>query len=190
MPDDVLSMHNQYGPEILPSRPRPSNTPPWIPAKIHIFMCESLKESSPPHLRLLKILRISCRDSNQSVHDLISMVSKEKKFVRNHRIVQLFDFFFFTAAAERPGFTYALSSGTMCSSPTARAIAFSNMSSTPCISLLLHSMYVAPILLATACPASVATGVRPWVRSSSMQFLLYRRSDLRPTRMIGVVGQK
>lgn len=65
-----------------------------------------------------------------------------------------------------------------------------NISSTPVISLLLHSMYLAPILLATAIPCSCVTGVKPWVLRRSMQVLLVRRSDLRPTRTSGVYGQK
>lgn len=62
--------------------------------------------------------------------------------------------------------------------------------STPCISLLLHSTYVAPIRFATAWPCSGVTGVRPWVLRRSMHVRLVRRSDFRPTRMRGVVGQK
>lgn len=76
------------------------------------------------------------------------------------------------------------------SCPTAVLTANSKTSSTPCISLLLHSTYMAPIRLATAWPCSGVTGVRPWVLRRSMQDRLARRSDLRPTRMRGVVGQK
>lgn len=65
-----------------------------------------------------------------------------------------------------------------------------NTSSTPRISLLLHSTYDAFMRLAIISPCSWVTGVRPWVLSSSMQFRLPRRSDFKPTRIIGVVGQK
>jgi hypothetical protein len=69
-------------------------------------------------------------------------------------------------------------------------MACSKISSTPFISLLLHSMYSAPIFWATAWPCSWVTGVRPWVLRRSMQVLLVRRSDLRPMRTRGVYGQK
>lgn len=65
-------------------------------------------------------------------------------------------------------------------------MAHSKISSTPVISLLLHSIYPAPIFWETARPCSVVTGVRPWVLSMSIHVFLYRRSDLRPTRMSGV----
>ncbi len=83
-----------------------------------------------------------------------------------------------------------LSSFRLISIPTAVSTASSNTSCTPFISLLLHSTYVAPICLATFCPCSCVTGVRPWVLSRSMQVRLVRRSDFRPMRMRGVVGQK
>jgi len=76
------------------------------------------------------------------------------------------------------------------SCPTAVSTAISKISCTPSISLLLHSTYVAPICFATLAPCSGVTGVRPWVFSRSMQARLVRRSDFRPTRMRGVVGQK
>lgn len=76
------------------------------------------------------------------------------------------------------------------SCPTAVLTANSNTSSTPFISLLLHSTYTAPICLATRCPCSGVTGVKPWVLRRSMQTRFVRRSDFRPTRMSGVVGQK
>ena len=69
-------------------------------------------------------------------------------------------------------------------------IAWVKISSTPVISLLLHSIYFAPIFRATAMPCSWVTGVKPWVLSRSMHVLFVRRSDLRPTRMRGVYGQK
>lgn len=69
---------------------------------------------------------------------------------------------------------------------TTMLIACSKISSTPLISLLLHSRYIAPILSATACPCSRVTGVSPWVFSRSMQVFLVRRSDLRPRRINGV----
>ena len=69
-------------------------------------------------------------------------------------------------------------------------IASSKTSATPLCSLALHSIYVAPIRSATACPCSGVTGVRPCVRRSSMHVRLFRRSDLRPTKTRGVVGQK
>jgi hypothetical protein len=74
--------------------------------------------------------------------------------------------------------------------PTATVTASSNTSSTPVISLLLHSMYWAPIRSATAAPCSGVTGVRPWVLRRSIQVRFVRRSDLRPTRIRGVSGQK
>lgn len=78
-----------------------------------------------------------------------------------------------------------------CSSiDTAMSTALANTSSTPRISLLLHSTYVAPIRCATALPCSGVMGVSPWVLRSSMHVRLVRRSDFRPTRMMGVVGQK
>ena len=110
----------------------------------------------------------------------------------NHRLLtsspqkSLQDLFFFRLVPEE----WLCWSRTAISSPTAVLIAVSKTSSTPRISLLLHSMYLAPILAATAWPCSGVTGVRPCVLKSSMQLRLWRRSDLRPTRMIGVVGQK
>lgn len=74
--------------------------------------------------------------------------------------------------------------------PTAVLTAMSKISCTPFISLLLHSTYVAPICLATLWPCSGVTGVKPWVLSRSIHARFVRRSDLRPTRMRGVVGQK
>lgn len=76
------------------------------------------------------------------------------------------------------------------SCPTAVLTASSKTSSTPLISLLLHSTYIAFICRATRCPCSGVTGVNPWVLSKSMQERFVRRSDLRPTSMSGVVGQK
>lgn len=76
------------------------------------------------------------------------------------------------------------------SCPTAVLTASSKTSSTPRISLLLHSTYTAFMRFATAWPCSGVTGVRPWVLRRSMQARLVRRSDLRPTRIRGVVGQK
>lgn len=72
----------------------------------------------------------------------------------------------------------------------AASTAFAKTSSTPRISLLLHSAYVAPIRWATFSPCSGVMGVKPWVFRSSMQVRLLRKSDFRPTRIIGVVGQK
>lgn len=69
-------------------------------------------------------------------------------------------------------------------------MASSKTSATPFCSLAEHSTYLAPMRLATAWPCSGVTGVRPCVRRSSMQARLWRRSDLRPTRIRGVVGQK
>jgi hypothetical protein len=69
-------------------------------------------------------------------------------------------------------------------------MAVSKISCTPFISLDEHSMYLAPIFVATDFPCCVVTGVRPCVLRSSMHVRLCRRSDLRPQRMIGVVGQK
>ena len=69
-------------------------------------------------------------------------------------------------------------------------MANSNTSATPVCSFAEHSIYVAPIRFATACPCSGVTGVKPCVRRSSMHVRLFRRSDLSPTRTKGVVGQK
>ena len=69
-------------------------------------------------------------------------------------------------------------------------IASSKTSSTPVMSLLLHSMYMAFIRLATACPCSGVTGVSPCVLKTSIHVRFVRRSVLSPTRMMGVVGQK
>jgi hypothetical protein len=69
-------------------------------------------------------------------------------------------------------------------------MAVSKISCTPVISLDEHSMYRAPIFAATDLPCCCVTGVRPCVLRSSMQVRLFLRSDLRPQRMIGVVGQK
>ena len=70
------------------------------------------------------------------------------------------------------------------------SMAVSKISCTPVISLDEHSMYLAPIFVATALPCCCVTGVSPCVFRSSMHVRLCRRSDLRPQRMIGVVGQK
>lgn len=51
-------------------------------------------------------------------------------------------------------------------------------------------MYMALIFLATSAPCALVTGVSPCVLRSSIHVRLLRRSDLRPQRMIGVVGQK
>lgn len=55
---------------------------------------------------------------------------------------------------------------------TTVTMACSKISSTPFISLLLHSMYWAFIFCATPMPCSRVTGVRPWVLSMSMQVFL------------------
>jgi hypothetical protein len=91
----------------------------------------------------------------------------------------------------RPARLAGCSADQPCSSiEIAASTAFAKTSSTPRISLLLHSAYVAPIRRATFSPCSGVMGVRPWVLRSSMQVRLLRRSDLSPTRIIGVVGQK
>ena len=51
-------------------------------------------------------------------------------------------------------------------------------------------MYIAPIFCATALPCCWVTGVRPCVLRSSMQVRFDRRSDFKPQRIMGVVGQK
>lgn len=73
---------------------------------------------------------------------------------------------------------------------TAVSIAVSNISCTPVISFDEHSMYMALIFLATSAPCALVTGVRPCVLRSSIHVRLLRRSDLRPQRIMGVVGQK
>lgn len=77
-----------------------------------------------------------------------------------------------------------------CPWPTAISIAKSNTSCTPIISLLLHSAYRAPMRFATSSPCCCVTGVIPCVLRSSITFLFFRRSVLRPTRTTGVEGQK
>lgn len=72
----------------------------------------------------------------------------------------------------------------------ASSTALAKTSSTPRISLLLHSAYVAPIRWATFSPCSGVIGVRPCVLRSSIQVRLLRKSDFKPTRIMGVVGQK
>ena len=104
------------------------------------------------------------------------------------RILQLLLFFLFAGAAAVAPPSFPVSSS---SRPrTAMSMAVSKISCTPFISFEEHSMYIAPIFSATARPCCCVTGVRPWVLRSSMQVLLLRRSDLRPQRMMGVVGQK
>lgn len=106
------------------------------------------------------------------------------------RILQLLLFFRFAGTApplDPPRFCAPSSS----SRPlTAVSMAVSKISCTPFISFDEHSMYMAPILSATARPCCCVTGVRPWVLRSSMQVRFVRRSDFRPQRMMGVVGQK
>lgn len=116
-------------------------------------------------------------------------VSRKQEATQVHRILQL-RFFFLLLGTPLPLLAICRSALRFSSSPTATVIARLKMSSTPVISLLLHSMYEAPILEATCLPCSVVTGVRPWLRRSSIQFFLCRRSDFRPSKMIGVVGQK
>ncbi len=120
-----------------------------------------------------------------ATRDLMACQSEERR--THYRILQLLFFFLLLTP---PSFEDPLLSGPLYSSPTAMVMAVSKISSTPVISLLLHSMYVAPIRSATARPCSVVTGVRPCVLRSSMQFFLCRRSDFRPSRITGVVGQK
>jgi hypothetical protein len=85
-----------------------------------------------------------------------------------------------------PALVISLSS----SSRIATIIAVSKISSTPMFSLDEHSIYRAPMRCAIAMPCSGVTGVRPWVLRRSMQVFLWRRSDFRPRRIKGVVGQK
>jgi hypothetical protein len=101
--------------------------------------------------------------------------------------------FFFRAGIAVPGLDeleLELGSAAMSCPRTVMSMAVSKISCTPFISLDEHSMYLAPIFVATDLPCCVVTGVRPCVLRSSMHVRLCRRSDLRPQRMIGVVGQK
>jgi len=101
--------------------------------------------------------------------------------------------FFFRAGMAVPGLDeLELEVGSAATSwpRTVMSMAVSKISCTPFISLEEHSMYLAPILVATDLPCCCVTGVRPCVFRSSMHVRLCRRSDLRPQRMMGVVGQK
>lgn len=112
--------------------------------------------------------------------------------VPHQRILQLLFLGFLTTSTRPPGRSCLDSRCCFIaiSWPTAVFTANSKTSSTPFISLLLHSTYMAPICFATLWPCSGVTGVRPWVLRRSMHTRLVRRSDLSPTRMSGVVGQK
>lgn len=100
-------------------------------------------------------------------------------------------FFFFIGICWPPLLPRRLSSALVSSGPrTAMSMAVSKISCTPVASFDEHSMYRAPIFCATVLPCSFVTGVRPCVLRSSMHVRLCRRSDLRPQRMRGVVGQK
>lgn len=110
--------------------------------------------------------------------------------MEDQRILQLLLFFFFATTPLAPFLCAAPSSAESSCPRTAMSMAVSKTSCTPTCSLDEHSMYNAPIFCATALPCCCVTGVRPCVLSSSMQVRLERRSDLRPQRMIGVVGQK
>lgn len=101
-------------------------------------------------------------------------------------------FFFRAGTATLPGpdFDEDVDSAATSWPRTVTSMAVSNISCTPVISLDEHSMYLAPIFWATDLPCCCVTGVRPCVLRSSMQVRLFRRSDLRPQRMMGVVGQK
>lgn len=68
--------------------------------------------------------------------------------------------------------------------------AASNTSLTPLPVFALHSLYPAPISLATAAPCSGATGAWPCADSIRMVVESDRRSVLVPIRRRGVVGQK
>ena len=109
-----------------------------------------------------------------------------------HRNLHILFLTFFPGIAPPPPLPLgtAFSSYELSSASITVLTASSKTWSTPRISLLLHSTYVAPIRSATALPCSGVTGVRPWVLRRSMHVRLLRRSDFRPTRMRGVVGQK
>lgn len=101
--------------------------------------------------------------------------------------------FFFragTATLPEPDFDEDVDSAATSWPRTVTSMAVSKISCTPVISLEEHSMYLAPIFWATDLPCCCVTGVRPCVLRSSMQVRLFRRSDLRPQSMMGVVGQK
>lgn len=108
---------------------------------------------------------------------------------QNHKILQLLRFFRFTGTPclDTPPVAFASSSSPL---HTAISIAVSKISCTPFISLDEHSIYMAPIFSATARPCCCVTGVRPCVLRSSIHVRLLRKSDFRPQRIIGVVGQK
>lgn len=99
-------------------------------------------------------------------------------------------FFFRAGTATLPEFDDEAESVATSCPRTVTSMAVSKISCTPVISLDEHSMYRAPIFAATDLPCCCVTGVRPCVLRSSMQVRLFRRSDLRPQRMMGVVGQK
>ena len=104
-----------------------------------------------------------------------------------HRIRQLrFFFFFITTPYEFVPPSWSAVLWLLRSLATTMSIAMAKISSTPILSLLLHSMYRAPIFSATAIPVSVVTGVNPCVLSRSMHVRFVRKSDLRPTSTSGV----
>jgi hypothetical protein len=107
-----------------------------------------------------------------------------------HKILHVLFLTFFTAFTVPPPLVGFLSSYELSSTSMTVFTASSKTRSTPRISLLLHSTYVAPIRVATACPCSGVTGVRPCVLRRSMHVFFDLRSDFRPTRINGVVGQK
>ena len=87
---------------------------------------------------------------------------KTEKLV--HRILHRVFLIFLPPApplADRPAPWLLCHRWISCSRPTAVLTASSKTSSTPFISLLLHSTYIAPIRFATAWPCSGVTGVRP-----------------------------
>lgn len=108
----------------------------------------------------------------------------------NYKIVQFLFFFFLTPSNAGSWPEAGFCCWLLLSYATTVLIACVKISSTPVISLLLHSMYFAPIFRATAKPCSCVTGVKPCVFKRSMQVRFVRRSDLRPTRTNGAYGQK
>ena len=125
----------------------------------------------PPHLRLCQ-----------------RKLASQRTYYADQRILQLLLFFRLAGAPVGAPVPFAVS---ISSRPrTAVSSAVSKISCTPLISFDEHSMYIAPIFSATARPCCCVTGVRPCVLSSSIQVRFVRRSDFRPQRIMGVVGQK
>ena len=117
-------------------------------------------------------------------------LAPQRMHYADQRILQLLLFFRLAGAPAAAPLPLVCATSSSSRPRTAVSIAVSKISCTPLISFDEHSMYIAPIFSATARPCCCVTGVRPCVLRSSIQVRFVRRSDLRPQRMMGVVGQK